>query len=80
MDSFMFRSDVRRAVVEAIAGLPAGTVGIGADCLWQLTATHIHSEHGPRGTNAAYYAREMFNEVIRGRPFSRFIIDNPDCV
>jgi Asp-tRNA(Asn)/Glu-tRNA(Gln) amidotransferase A subunit family amidase len=70
-----FKQDVRHAVSTTAARLRAdGTVQVGKDCLWQLAAGRIsHSVHGPQGTNAAYYARQVFDEVVLEKPFSKFV-------
>lgn len=62
---------IEQAISKAIANLDKGTVGIGDDCLWQLTVRHI--QNGPTGTNAAFVAREMFNVIIAKMPYRRFI-------
>ena len=66
-----FKADMQRAVKTAIARLDNGTVGIGEDCLWQLTVSHIK----PTGKvcPGAWAARQTFNEVVREKPFSRFV-------
>lgn len=59
------------AVRCAIANLPPHVVGIGEDCLWQLTARHI--KNGPQGTNAAWVARQDFNIVVSDPAFRKFV-------
>lgn len=70
-----FREEIRAAVRAAIKKLDdSGTIAIGADNLWQLINLH-NSRHGPRGTNAAYYARREFDSVIEEREFRRFVYE-----
>ena len=46
-----------------------GTVGIGRECLWQTLVSRISRLDGaPRGTNAAYFAHQTFNEVCDNLP------------
>lgn len=46
-----------------------GTTAIGRDCLWQCIVCRIsHLDQAPRGTNAAYFARQTFNEVCDHLP------------
>jgi hypothetical protein len=74
MNYELFKRDVEKAVRLAIANLDAGTVGVSADCLWQLT--RIPSNNGPSGTNAPWVARQAFNEVISRKPYSRIILNS----
>lgn len=48
-----------------------GTVGMSADCLWQCT--RIPQQNGPQGTNAAWVARQTFNEILAEPEFKSFI-------
>lgn len=69
-----FKQEMFKAVNRAIAHLDKGTVGIGDDCLWQLTVRYLRDcPHAPMGTNAAFVARETFNEVVGEKPFNRFV-------
>ncbi len=67
-----FRKEVEAAVREAIARQDSGTVGMSADCLWQNTRIK-QTDSSPKGTNAAWVARQVFNEVIACRPWSKFV-------
>jgi len=60
--SAAFKVDIRQAIKKAIARAGADTAGMSRDCLWQSTNLH-HSVNGPVGTNAAWLARQMFDEV-----------------
>ena len=74
MNAELFKKDVEKAVRKAISSLERGTVGIGEDCLWQLAAGHLsRSANGPTGTNAAYVARQVFNEIVRVKPYAGFV-------
>lgn len=73
MNADLFQRDMRKAINKAISRLDSGTVGIGEDCLWQLTVGHIDKTNGPTGTNAAWVARETFNAIVRRPPFSTFV-------
>ena len=76
MNAALFKADVRHAVLYAIARMSGeGAIAATADCLWQCT--RIRSAFGPVGTNAAWVARQVFNEVIGERPYSSFIY-NPE--
>lgn len=70
----LFRVDMKKAIMIAIAMLDSGTVGISADNLWQLTVRHIASRHSPTGTNAGWVARQVFNEIITSQPFCKIIL------
>jgi hypothetical protein len=64
-------------VRQTIAWLPAGTVGIGRDCLWQHVAAKASRLPGaPQGTNGAYFARETFNRLMDTKPFKKFVYTN----
>jgi hypothetical protein len=70
-----FADVVRKIVLARIAVLSSGgTVGVSQDCLWNLIVAEA-SRHptAPAGTNAAYYARETFNEVVSQAPFNKFV-------
>jgi len=69
-----FKNDVKVAVRQTLAGLDRGTVGIGKDCLWGMAVGKISkSANGPKGTNAAFYARQAFDEVVSSPAFSNFV-------
>lgn len=70
--SELFKEEVRKSIQEAIARLDKGTVGISADCLWQCTRI-ISTDNSPKGTNAAYFARQVFNETVACKPWSNFV-------
>ncbi len=81
----MFKADLAAIIRQAIKDQKRqGTTAIGADCLWQLVARYLTScTTAPRGRNAAYFARQAFNEAIRDiREFSTFVYgnSNPACV
>jgi hypothetical protein len=61
------------AVKQAIANLDSGTVGIGDDCLWQLTVTRVNKAHGPTGYNAPTVARQVFDSIVHAPPYNRFV-------
>jgi hypothetical protein len=72
-----FELDLLDIVRQTIAFLPAGTVGIGRDCLWQLVAGKVSRlPSAPRGTNGEYFARQAFNELMDTKPFKRFVYAN----
>jgi hypothetical protein len=74
MNAELFKKDMAKAIRQAISKLDRGTVGIGEDCLWQLTARHIpHNANSPVGTNAAWVARQTFNDIVRDHPFTNFV-------
>lgn len=75
MTNTPFKTELTKAIKHTIAGLDSGTVGIGEDCLWQLTAGRIQRDcpNAPRGTNCAWVARQTFNEIVRSAPFNRFV-------
>jgi|ERR1035437_6880324 hypothetical protein len=70
-----FKNDIRVAVEDTIAKARSeGTVGISADCLWQCLASQAsRSMHRPSGTNALYYVRQVFTDVISEKAFSNFV-------
>jgi hypothetical protein len=69
-----FKNDVRRAIQETIANLDSGTVGISKACLWQMAVSRVsRSSNGPVGTNAAYFARQTFDQVLSESQFSNFV-------
>ncbi len=72
MNTEQFKADLRKSVSEAMSKAKSDdTISMSADCLWQCT--RIRSQHGPVGTNAAWVARQVFNEIIQDRQFSRFV-------
>ena len=73
MNAELFKADMAKAVRQAISKLDRGTVGISEDCLWQLTVRHISPRNTPTGTNAAWVARQVFNEIVRDNPYTRFV-------
>lgn len=73
MNAELFKRDMNRAIRQAISKLDRGTVGIGEDCLWQLTVNQLSKANGPIGTNAAWVARQTFNEIVRDHPFTNFV-------
>lgn len=70
---WLFKQDMNRAIRQAISKLDKGTVGIGEDCLWQLTVTQLSRAHAPAGANCAWVARQTFNDIVRDNPFTRFV-------
>jgi hypothetical protein len=70
-----FKNALRKVIQENMEILKTdGTVSIGRDCFWQLVVTHLsHLEGAPRGTNAAYFAREAFDQILSEKPFSKFV-------
>ena len=74
MNAELFKAEMKQAVKKAIAHLDRGTVGIGNDCLWQITAKYISQcPNAPTGTNCAWVARQTFDEVISQKPFAGFV-------
>lgn len=61
-----FASALKTAIIDAIDTARAdGTVGMSADNLFQVVRAPSASLNGaPRGTNARYYYKEIFNEVV----------------
>ncbi len=51
-----------------------GVTGIGAECLWQALGNVDSLPGAPRGTNGAYYAREVFRNVLKEKGVSSFIL------
>jgi len=52
MNAELSQREMPQAVQQAIARLDQGTVEIGVDCLWQLTARFVsRCPNAPRGTN-----------------------------
>jgi hypothetical protein len=66
-----FEAQLVRIIQTAISKLPAGTVGVSRDCLWQLI--RIPSNIGPKGPNAAWIARQLFNEIVAQPAFAKFV-------
>ena len=69
---------MQAAVKQAIANLDSGTVGIGDDCLWQLTVTRVNQAHGPMGGNAPTVARQVFDSIVHAPPYTRFVYRQRD--
>ncbi len=67
-----FKGELRALIAARIKReLADGTVGMSRDNLWQCIK--ISGANAPRGTNAAYYAKQAFNEVIDADPkFKKF--------
>ena len=70
-----FKNYLRGVIKAEIVSVSAeGTVGISADCLWALVGGQSsRSVHSPVGTNARYYARQAFGEVVSEKQFSKFV-------
>jgi hypothetical protein len=61
-----FRAAVRSVIARQVSALlKDGTVGMGEDNLYAVCVRHFPREGGPRGTNAAYYMRQLFAECVR---------------
>lgn len=73
MNPKLFRQDMAKAIRKTIAHLDPGTVGIGRDCLWQITVRNIPTANGPTGTNAGYIARQVFDEIVSQKPYAGFV-------
>lgn len=70
----LFQKAMVKAVRAAIHRMRNdGVVGVGDDCLWQCTVTHLDRSNGPSGTNAGWVARQVFDEVVTMPPFNRFV-------
>lgn len=71
MDSVKFREEIDRKVKKKIKELKRdGTVSMSIDNLWQCV--RLSPEHGPKGVNAAYYAKEIFTAYVKEK-FARFV-------
>jgi hypothetical protein len=74
----LFKEDMLMAIRKTIMILKAeGTVGMGEDNLWACTVSRIPRNHSPMGTNAAWVARQVFNEIVRdtrNTPINKFIL------
>jgi hypothetical protein len=72
-----FKTELTKAIKATIAHLDRSTVGVSRDCLWQLTASRISREcpNAPRGTNAAWVARQTFDEIVSAKPFNKFVYE-----
>jgi hypothetical protein len=69
-----FPEELTKAINETIANLEPGTVGISRDCLWQLTVGKIsRCPHAPRGTNAAWVARQEFDAIVSAKQFKSLV-------
>jgi hypothetical protein len=69
-----FEIALREKILTTIANLDGGTVGIGRDCLWQIVSKGASSLPGaPVGTNAPWVARSIFDAIVSGPAFSRFV-------
>lgn len=61
----------RLIIAEIRSQRAEGTVGMSANNLWQIVAGRASRlPDAPRGTNAAYFAREAFEEAIDDLPIS----------
>ena len=73
-----FAVGVNTVVCAQLRSLSAdGTTGISRDNLWQLVAGRLaHLDGSPAGTNAAWSARQVFNEVCDhlSKPYAMFLI------
>lgn len=67
-----FKELLRKLIAARIKReLANGTTAMSRDNLWQCIKVPMNA--GPRGTNAAYYAKQAFNEVIDSEPkFKKF--------
>lgn len=72
--SHEFRRELTGAIRQTIAALPPDVAAISRDNLWQLAASKIsHCPNAPLGTNAAYFAHEVFNAIVSEPPFNHFV-------
>lgn len=75
-NTLQFPDALRDIIRQHIAHLPAGTVGISRGSLWQLIVSDASKHAGaPRGTNAAWAARMVFNSVVSAAPFNKFVYE-----
>lgn len=71
MDSIKFREEIDRKVKAKIKELRKdGVVSMSIDNLWNCV--QLSPEHGPRGANAAYYAKEIFTAYCKDK-FHKFL-------
>lgn len=72
-----FKAELRRRINDMIDECRnEGTVAMSTECLMQCVMSPHHCEGAPRGTNARYYYREMFREMIANTPkFRKFTYD-----
>lgn len=75
MTNDIFKTAVEIAIRTAISRLDRGTLAISPDCLWQLTRIPNCVPGAPVGTNAAWVARQTFNEIISRAPYNKFVRD-----
>jgi hypothetical protein len=69
-----FAAALKPVINNVIACLPADTVGISQENLWALVVRHVSNLPGAyKGTNAAYFARHTFNQVVSKAPFNKFV-------
>ena len=72
MNNELFKSELTAVVRKKIASLKRqGTVGMGRENLWGLCAGDIsrNCPNAPVGTNAAYFARQTFDEIVAHNKF-----------
>jgi hypothetical protein len=76
MTSTSFPEYVETVVREKIATLKReGTVGMSGESLFVLVVSQLAKHpHAPKGTNAAFYMREDFNQVLGQLAVRSFIL------
>jgi hypothetical protein len=61
-----WQQDMRSQINRKLRELKAdGIAAISADNLWQLLRLSPYMEGAPRGTNAAYFARQQYLSALR---------------
>lgn len=70
-----FKDEVKAAIKRQIGKAKRDDItAMSRDCMWQCMRLVTTSPDSPRGTNAAYYARQAFDEVIDATPeFKAFL-------
>ncbi len=68
----LFKLDYSNAIkVYLRSAVKDGTVSLGADCLFQCV--RVPEQHAPRGTNARWLVRQIFNEITNNQENIRCI-------
>lgn len=60
-----FQQDIKNQIAKKLKQLrKEGTVSIGKDNLYQLLRLNGSLDGAPKGTNAAFYAKQIYNEIV----------------
>lgn len=75
-----FRASYAQSIAAKVRALKSdGTVAMDEENLFAITIPHgsLYSHAGaPRGTNCAYYLRQMFREIVASTPaLKRFVME-----